>query len=47
MPAAGEYQFCYAYWPRHLTISLLVSGIGLALFSLWMATGFRRIQPKI
>jgi hypothetical protein len=41
MPAAGEYQFRYAYWPRHFTISLLVSGIGLASFSLWIATAFR------
>jgi hypothetical protein len=47
MPAAGEYQFCYAYWPRHFTISLVVSGFGLASFLLWMATAFRRIQPKI
>jgi hypothetical protein len=46
VPAAGEYQFSYTYWPRHLTISLLVSGVGLVLFFLWMGTGFRGSQPK-
>jgi hypothetical protein len=46
MPAAGEYQFSYSYWPRHFTISLLASGIGLVSFLLWMATAFRRFQPK-
>jgi hypothetical protein len=44
MPAAGEYQISYAYWPRHFTISLWVSGIGLASFLLWMATAFRRSE---
>jgi hypothetical protein len=47
MPAAGEYQFSYAYWPRHFTISLLVSAISLVSFLLWAATTFRRFQPKI
>lgn len=46
VPAAGEYQFSYTYWPRHFTISLLVSGVGLVLFLLWMGTGFRGSQPK-
>jgi hypothetical protein len=46
MPAAGEYQFSYAYWPRHFTLSLWASGIGLASFLFWMGTAFRRFQPN-
>jgi hypothetical protein len=41
MPAAGDYQISYAYWPRHFTISLWISGIGLAAFLFWMATAYR------
>jgi hypothetical protein len=42
MPAAGDYQISYAYWPRHFTISLWVSAIGLAAFLSWMAIAYRR-----
>jgi len=36
VPAAGEYHFSFSYWPRLLTASLWISGLGLALLGFWM-----------
>ena len=35
VPAAGEYRFLFSYWPRHLTISLWISALGLAVLGFW------------
>jgi hypothetical protein len=44
IPAAGEYDFSFTYWPRHLTLSLWVSALGLALLALWIGRAWR--QPR-
>lgn len=36
LPEAGEYHFSFSYWPRHLTISLWISGFGIVLLLLWL-----------
>ena len=36
VPTAGEYHFSFSYWPRLLTASLWISGLGLALLGFWM-----------
>jgi hypothetical protein len=41
VPAAGDYQFSFAYWPKHLTISLLISALGLTILAVWLGLGLR------
>jgi hypothetical protein len=36
VPAAGDYHFSFSYWPRHFTMSLWISALGLALLALWI-----------
>jgi hypothetical protein len=36
IPEAGEYQFSFAYWPRHLTAALGLSAIGIVLLAAWL-----------
>ena len=45
LPAAGEYQFCFSYWPRHLTISLWISAFGILLLSWWLGS-FLKNSPR-
>jgi hypothetical protein len=35
IPAAGEYRFSFSYWPSHLTVSLWISALGVALLGFW------------
>jgi hypothetical protein len=35
VPAAGEYRFSFSYWPSHLTVSLWISALGVALLGVW------------
>jgi hypothetical protein len=41
VPAAGDYQFSFAYWPKHLTISLGISALGLAILVAWLGLALR------
>ena len=41
LPEAGDYHFSFAYWPRHLTISLWISGFGIILLLLWLGSVFQ------
>jgi hypothetical protein len=41
VPAAGDYHFSFAYWPRHLTISLWIAGFGIILLLLWLGSAFK------
>jgi len=38
LPKAGEYHFSFAYWPRHLTVSLWIAGFGIILLLLWLGS---------
>jgi hypothetical protein len=38
---AGDYQISFTYWPRHLTASLWVSVLGLALLAVWMTVAWK------
>jgi uncharacterized membrane protein YfhO len=40
LPEAGDYHFSFAYWPRHLTISLWISAFGIILLLLWLGRFF-------
>jgi hypothetical protein len=42
IPAAGEYDFSFSYWPRHLTVSLWISAVGLALLAGWIGMAWRQ-----
>lgn len=42
VPAAGEYHFSFSYWPRHLTVSLWISALGLALLAGWIGMAWRQ-----
>ncbi|HYJ07006.1 MAG TPA: hypothetical protein VEX43_17890 [Chthoniobacterales bacterium] len=41
VPAAGDYHFSFAYWPRHLTISLWIAAFGITLLLLWLGSIFK------
>jgi hypothetical protein len=41
VPAAGEYQFSFAYWPKHLTISLWISALGVTMLTAWLGLALR------
>jgi hypothetical protein len=41
LPAPGDYTFAFSYWPRHLTISLWISAIGIVSLLLWLGTFFK------
>jgi hypothetical protein len=41
VPAAGAYHFSFAYWPRHLTISLWIAAFGIILLLLWLGSLFK------
>ena len=41
VPAAGDYHFSFAYWPRHLTISLWIAAFGITLLLLWLGSVFK------
>lgn len=41
LPKAGDYHFSFAYWPRHLTISLWIAGFGIILLVLWLGNAFK------
>jgi hypothetical protein len=42
VPAAGEYHFSFSYWPRHLTVSLWISALGLASLAGWIGMAWRQ-----
>jgi hypothetical protein len=42
VPAAGEYDFSFSYWPRHLTVALWISALGLALLAGWIGLAWRQ-----
>jgi len=42
LPEAGVYTFSFSYWPRHLTISLWISAIGIVLLLWWLRPFFKR-----
>lgn len=41
LPKAGDYTFSFSYWPRSLTISLLISAIGIVSLLLWLGNFFK------
>lgn len=41
VPAAGDYQLSFAYWPKHFTISLWLSAFGLAILATWLGLALR------
>lgn len=50
LPAAGVYRVSFSYWPRYFTRALLLSGVGLVLFVIWLllsikAGGARATAP--
>ena len=42
VPAAGDYHFSFSYWPRHLTVSLWISALGLVLLAGWIGMAWRQ-----
>jgi len=42
LPEAGAYTFSFSYWPRHLTISLWISAIGIVSLLSWLGLSFKR-----
>jgi hypothetical protein len=46
VPAAGEYRFVFSYWPRHLTASLWISALGLALLGLWAGKAWKHSRGE-
>ncbi|MFH1227532.1 MAG: hypothetical protein V1701_06470 [Planctomycetota bacterium] len=43
---AGTYEVSFSYWPRHLTLSLWASGIGLLLLIFWLGYWLYKPVPK-
>jgi hypothetical protein len=41
VPEAGTYEISFSYWPRHFTLSLWMSGIGLLVLTLWSIYALR------
>jgi hypothetical protein len=41
LPKAGDYTFSFSYWPRYLTISLLISAIGIVSLFVWLGNFFK------
>jgi hypothetical protein len=41
IPAAGQYQISFTYWPQHLTGSLWLSALGFAILAIWMAIAWK------
>ena len=41
LPEPGYYTFSFSYWPRHLTISLWISAIGIVSLLLWLGIVFK------
>jgi hypothetical protein len=41
LPDAGVYHFSFAYWPRHLSISLWIAAFGIILLLLWLGSVFK------
>jgi hypothetical protein len=44
IPRSGVYRISYTYWPRYFTTSLIMGGLGLGVFSIWLAVSFGRIR---
>ena len=44
IPRSGVYRISYTYWPRYFTTSLIMGGLGLVVFSIWLAVSFGRIR---
>lgn len=42
VPVAGEHHFSFSYWPRHLTVSLWISALGLVLLAGWIGVAWRQ-----
>ena len=40
VPGPGIYHISYSYWPRYFTSSLIMGGLGLLEFSVWLAVSF-------
>ena len=40
----GIYRISYSYWPRYFTSSLIMGGLGVLEFSVWLAVSFRFIK---
>jgi hypothetical protein len=48
VPASGDYEISYSYWPRHFTMSLWISALGLfsLLFFLGIEARWTPRRPK-
>ncbi|HTE88278.1 MAG TPA: hypothetical protein VK639_04930 [Terriglobales bacterium] len=44
IPRSGVYRISYTYWPRYFTTSLIMGGLGLVVFSIWLAVSFGRVR---
>jgi hypothetical protein len=42
VPAAGDYEISFSYWPRHFTMSLWISALALIALVLWLWISSRR-----
>jgi uncharacterized membrane protein YfhO len=40
VPGPGIYRISYSYWPRYFTSSLIMGGLGVLEFSVWLAVSF-------
>lgn len=46
IPAAGNYEVSFAYWPRYLTLSFWIAGTGLVALLGWLVFLFKKDAPS-
>ena len=44
--APGQYDITFSYWPRHLTLTLMASGIGVIVFGVWASISWRMYRKE-
>jgi len=47
IPEAGKYRISFSYWPKHLTLSLAMSGLGFIVLTSWVVYFARRGSPHL
>jgi len=47
LDSGGSYRVCFSYWPRHFTLSLVVSAFGALLACVSCLLAFTRFRPHL
>ncbi len=47
IPEAGKYRISFSYWPKHLTLSLAMSGFGIIVLVSWVLYFARRRSSHV